>query len=68
MQYATRLPLLCPEEALILSALRSGLTNEAICSLHGLEIDTVQSRTRAVMVKLRARNRAELMKVATALG
>ena len=68
MQHATHLPSLCPEEALILSALRDGLTNEAISSLHGLDIETVRSLSRAAMTKLHTRSRAELMKAAKAFG
>jgi DNA-binding CsgD family transcriptional regulator len=61
------LPSLSPEEALILSALEGGLTNEAISSLYGLDIETVQSRSRAMMTKLHARSRPELMKAASDL-
>ena len=68
MQHARRPPPLCPEEALILLALPGRLTNEAISSLHGLDIETVRSRSRAIMIKLRARNPAELMKAAKAIG
>jgi predicted metal-binding membrane protein/DNA-binding CsgD family transcriptional regulator len=59
------LPSLSPEEASILSALRDGLTNEAISSLHDLDIETVRSRSRAVMTKLHARSRGELMTAAS---
>jgi predicted metal-binding membrane protein/DNA-binding CsgD family transcriptional regulator len=61
------LPSLSPEEASILSALRDGLSNEAISSLQGLDIETVRSRSRAVMTKLHVGSRAELMRAASDL-
>jgi predicted metal-binding membrane protein/DNA-binding CsgD family transcriptional regulator len=61
------LPSLSPDEASILSSLRGGLTNEAISSLHGLDIETVRSRSRAIMSKLHARSRRELMRAASDL-
>jgi predicted metal-binding membrane protein/DNA-binding CsgD family transcriptional regulator len=61
------LPSLSPEEALILLAMRDGLTNEAISSLHDLDIETVRSHSRAVMTKLHARSRGELMRAASDL-
>jgi DNA-binding CsgD family transcriptional regulator len=58
------LPLLSLEEALILLDLGGGLTNEEISSIHGLDIETVRSRSRAVISKLHARSRAEFMRAA----
>ena len=58
------LPSLSLEEALILLDLGGGLTNEEISSIHGLDIETVRSRSRAVISKLHARSRAELMRAA----
>jgi DNA-binding CsgD family transcriptional regulator len=57
-------PSLSLEEALILLELGGGLTNEEISSIHGLDIETVRSRSRAIISKLHARNRAEYMKAA----
>src|SRR5262249_49185512 len=45
-----------------------GLSNEAISSLHGLDIEAARFTSRAILAKLHARNRAELMKAATAIG
>ena len=53
------------EEVLILSALRGGLTNKEIASLHNLDIETVRSRVRVIIPKLRARSRADLMRAAS---
>ena len=39
-----------PEEAMILLALRGRLINETISYLHGLDIETVRSRSRAIML------------------
>ena len=58
------LPSLSLEEALILLDLGGGLTNEEISSIHGLDIETVRSRSRAVISKLHARSRAEFMRAA----
>jgi hypothetical protein len=46
------------EEAMILLALRGRLTNETISYLHGLDIETVRSRSRAIML-LRGTQRAD---------
>ena len=56
------------EEAMILLALRGRLTNETISYLHGLDIETVRSLSRAAMTKLHTRSRVELMKAAKAFG
>ena len=61
------LPSLSPEEVLILLELCSGLTYEEISSLYGLDIETVRSRSRAVISKFHARSRAELMRAASEL-
>ena len=53
------LPSLSLEEALILLDLGGGLTNEEISAIHGLDIETVRSQSRAIISKLHARNRAE---------
>ena len=53
------------EEVLILSALRRGLTNKEIASLDNLDIETVRSRVRVIIPKLRARSRADLMRAAS---
>ena len=66
MQRATQLPRGTAMEALILSALRDGLANEAISSLLGLDIETVRSLSRAAITKLDTRSRAELMKAVKA--
>jgi DNA-binding CsgD family transcriptional regulator len=58
------LPSLSLEEALILLDLGGGLTNEEISAIHGLDIETVRSRRRAVMSKFHATSRAELMRAA----
>ena len=60
-------PSLSIEEALILLDLGGGLTNEEISSIHGLDIETVRSRSRAVISKFHARSRAELMRAASEL-
>ena len=58
------LPSLSLEEALILVELGGGLTNEEISSIHGLDIETVRSRSRAVISKFNARSRPEFRRAA----
>jgi DNA-binding CsgD family transcriptional regulator len=61
------LPSLSPEEVLILLELSAGLTYEEISSLYGLDVETSRSCSRAIISKLHARSRAELMRAVSDL-
>ncbi|WP_447985084.1 response regulator transcription factor [Nitrospira sp. Nam74] len=59
---------LTPREKEILTLIWTGLTNRQIAERLGISLKTVESHRATIMTKARARNAAELLKVALAQG
>ena len=58
---------LSPVESKVLSCLRGGLSNWAICDEIGIEADALKAITRAVLKRLGARDREEYLALSKAI-
>jgi len=56
-----------PVELKVLSCLRGGLSNRAICDEIGIEADALKAMTRAVLKRLGARDREDYLALSKAI-